>query len=267
MTLEKIFKNLWTQYECHNPLIKQIHDLVETKELGKPIVNDHIALRTFNHPRVNLEVIAKFFLDLGYEEKGQYNFEEKMLNAKHYEKEGYPRIFISELRLEECSPFIRETVEGILEQVPLMATVRPNFLWSGCLWDMISSEDYECIRHESEYAAWLCVFGFRANHFTISVNHLRCFELASLVRFLKNNEVLMNKVGGEIKGDKRITYFEQASTLACNDVVDFSDVSMEVPCCYYEFSQRYELPSGELFNGFVTTNADKIFESTDVQDK
>ncbi len=263
MTLDEIFINLWVQYELHNPIVSQIHDLVETKECGKEIVNDHIALRTFNHPKVNIEVLAKVFTDLGYIEMGQYSFTEKKLNAKHYEKKGYPTIFISELILEQCSPFIRETVEEMVSQIPQKKLEQPDFLWSGCMWNMIDSASYECIRHESEYASWLCAFGYRANHFTISVNDLRCFELASLIRFLGKNDIQMNTNGGLIKGSKK-QYLEQASTLACVEVVAFSDVSLDIPCCFYELSERYELPNGNLFKGFIPESADKIFESTDV---
>jgi len=35
-----------------------------------------------------------------------------------------------------------------------------------------------------------------------------------------------------------------------------------VPSCYYEFAKRYADKSGEIYQGFVTTSADKIFEST-----
>lgn len=265
MTLERIFKSLWEQYELHNPTVTKIHELVKHKE-GSKISNDHIALRTFNDPRVNLEVMAKLFIDLGYEEKGSYYFEKKKLKAKHYELKGYPKVFISELMLEEFSPFIQETVSNLIDQIPEVSPTRSNFLWSGCMWDMIDTATYEAIREESEYAAWLCSFGYRANHFTVDVNELRCFEIESLVRFLKNNDIPINTSGGEIKGDRYSTFLEQVSTLADREIVDFSDASIEIPCCYYEFAQRYPMEDGKLFGGFVSTSADKIFESTDVQE-
>ena len=57
----------------------------------------------------------------------------------------------------------------------------------------------------------------------------------------------------------------QSSTRA--DAVDvmFADGVFRVPSCYYEFARRYPLPSGELFQGFVPTSANKLFESTDVR--
>ncbi len=35
-----------------------------------------------------------------------------------------------------------------------------------------------------------------------------------------------------------------------------------IPACFYEFAKRYPLPhSGKLYQGFIVTSADKIFES------
>jgi hypothetical protein len=44
--------------------------------------------------------------------------------------------------------------------------------------------------------------------------------------------------------------------------VQFTDTSLSIPSCFYEFAQRYRLPDGNLYQGFVAANADKIFEST-----
>lgn len=264
MKLESIFQNLWDQYSTENPLVEKVHTLIETKENGK-VTNDHIAFRTFDHHKINIEAMGQIFLNLGYQEIEEYIFTEKKLRAKHYEKEGYPKIFISELKLKQFSMRFNEIIDGLLEQMTLGPTLNPMWLWSGVQWDMISSDIYEELRNESEYGAWLATFGFRANHFTVSINDLRCFELSSLNRLLKNNDIELNKSGKEIKGCRFEDYLQQSSTLANMVEVEFKDKTMEVPCCYYEFAQRYELEDGTLFQGFVTDNADKIFESTDVQ--
>ena len=47
-----------------------------------------------------------------------------------------------------------------------------------------------------------------------------------------------------------------------NTEVDFLDGEKTIPACYYEFALRYPKADGKLFKGFVTTSADKIFEST-----
>ena len=45
-------------------------------------------------------------------------------------------------------------------------------------------------------------------------------------------------------------------------MVGFAEGSKEVPCCYYEFAERFRMPDGKLFSGFIAKSADKIFEST-----
>jgi hypothetical protein len=44
---------------------------------------------------------------------------------------------------------------------------------------------------------------------------------------------------------------------------EFAEGAFGIPSCYYEFAQRFPMPDGKLFNGFVTRSANKIFESTD----
>ena len=44
--------------------------------------------------------------------------------------------------------------------------------------------------------------------------------------------------------------------------VKFGSAEEIVPSCYYEFAKRYTDVTGNLYQGFVTTSADKIFEST-----
>jgi hypothetical protein len=48
------------------------------------VINDHIALRTFNLPEVNIEKLARPLLAGGYVEAGSYDFEQKKLRAKHF---------------------------------------------------------------------------------------------------------------------------------------------------------------------------------------
>ena len=123
------------------------------------------------------------------------------------------------------------------------------------------------MRDESEYAAWFYVFGFRANHFTVSINALKTYNnISSVNELLKKNGFLLNDSGGEIKGTKA-DLLQQSSTLADKVTVKFVEGSFEVPCCYYEFAQRYPDANGKLYNGFVAKSADKIFESTNFYGK
>ena len=115
---------------------------------------------------------------------------------------------------------------------------------------------------ESEYASWVYAFGFRPNHFTVSINHLKNFsDLAKLNAFLKMNGFMLNAAGGEIKGTPA-ELLEQSSTMAGEIMWQFGDGVYSIPACYYEFAKRYPLTSGELYQGFIAASADKIFEST-----
>lgn len=259
--LNQLLESMWVDYCKLNPAARRIYDLFTAE--GETVLNDHIALRTFNHPKLGIQSLAKTFLDYGYKEKGDYIFKEKKLYAKHYEHEdpSQPKIFISELELEKVSPFIRETVTQLIEKIPSEKINSENFSMSGRHWDM-SYELYSKLAEESEYASWVAAFGFRPNHFTVNVNALKKFnDLTKLNSFVESHGYALNKSGGVIKGSPE-QFLEQSSTMAKEIPVQFTDGTHEIPGCYYEFAKRYALPNGKLYQGFVATSADKIFEST-----
>jgi hypothetical protein len=143
----------------------------------------------------------------------------------------------------------------------------PDLVFSGNLWGTPSFEVYQLLREESEYAAWLYVYGFCANHFTVSINYLEKLDTIEKVNsFLKSNGYQMNDSGGEIKGTPE-ELLEQSSIKSEIVAVDFEEGSFEVPGCYYEFARRYPDASGKLYPGFIAKSADKIFESTDYYKK
>ncbi len=263
MKAEELFEKLWNQYADVNVQANQIHCLL--RERGEDVVNDHIALRTFGLPGVNIECLSKVFREMGYVEKGSYEFVQKKLRAKHYELDGQPRVFISELKVEEFSSFLQSQAKMIVDQIPVELQKSDSFVFSGANWPTISYSIYEKLRQESEYAAWLAVFGYVANHFTISVNDLKTFNgLYELNVFLKDNGFDLNSSGGEIKGGAEV-FLAQSSTLASDVRVKFQDSENLIPCCYYEFAERFKMEDGNYFSGFIASSADKIFESTDVQ--
>ena len=90
-----LFDNLWQNYLTVTPSADKIHDLLGSTQKDD-IINDHIALRTFNIEKVGLEKLAAHFLAIGYKECGEYHFEAKKLYAKHYEHSDptQPKVFI-----------------------------------------------------------------------------------------------------------------------------------------------------------------------------
>lgn len=259
---QELLHKLWDDYATLNPRARAIHGLLASK--GHSVVNDHIAIRTFGHPKTNIEVVAKAFIEVGYEAKEAYEFTQKKLAARHYEHRDpdLPKVFISQLKLEEFSSTLRDTVERLVQQIPDDWAVRWDLPVSGRPWS-IPYIEYEQLGKESEYAAWVAAWGYHANHFTVFVNHLSGFNnLASFNQFVKEAGYELNASGGEIKGSPEV-FLEQSSTLAEKAEVEFSDRKQSIPCCYYEFAMRYPLPNGQLFQGFIAKSADKIFESTD----
>ena len=261
-SLPHLLEKMWTDYVAINPLALKIANLLEKD--GEKLTNDHIALRTFNHPRVNIDIMAKPFIESGYTYGGDYHFPEKKLYAKHFihPDPALPKIFISELKLEEFSQDLQNIVNDLVKQIPAGAENDFEFVSMGRPWK-VSSETYEKLLKESDYAAWVSAFGYRPNHFTVFINHLKGFsDIYVLNDFLKSSGFKLNASGGEVKGTKEV-FLEQSSTLANNIEVEFSDKKMTIPACYYEFAKRYPMgKNGELYQGFVAASADKIFEST-----
>jgi hypothetical protein len=259
--LDDLFARLWTDYAAITPAAARIHALLAAR--GERIVNDHIALRTFDRPAVEIEAIDRAFVDAGYRPADDYDFPDKKLTAYHYEHPSgaLPKVFISALRVDACSPELGRIVDELLGHVRPGAVAEPWFVASGRPWP-IARATYDRLRAESEYAAWVAAFGFRANHFTISVNHLTSFDgLAALDDFLEGEGFRLNQAGGRIKGTPA-DLLEQSSTMADEVEVGFADGPATVPSCYYEFARRYPRADGTLFQGFVTGSADKLFEST-----
>lgn len=261
-SLNELFEKLWSDYAKINPQADEIHRLLEAR--GEKVINDHVAFRTYDDPRIDLKCLSRIFLKLGYVERETYRFEEKKLLAKHFEHPlpEKPKVFISELKLKEFSKALQTRVKEMIDQVPKSLVEDDGFCFSGRPWK-VKISDYENFSKESEYAAWMAAFGFRANHFTVFVNSLKTFgSLAELNQFLKSKGYALNDSGGEIKGSKEV-YLEQSSTKAAVVNWQFDDGPHRVPSCYYEFAKRYPAANGQLYQGFVEKSADKIFESTD----
>jgi hypothetical protein len=262
-SIDALFSALWQDYTAITPSAQAIHTLLKQHSGNDEIINDHVAFRTFNLAKTQLSKLAAHFEALGYSAQGDYNFEAKKLTAKHYQHEDLtkPKVFISELRVEELSDKAQTIIHTMLERFDESLTANDNFLYSGTHWQ-VSQTDYRTLLAESEYAAWMAAWGFRANHFTVSVNHLDAVpDLLTTNQILKDAGYVLNAAGGEIKGGKEVC-LAQSSTMADKMPVKLSDAELTIPSCFYEFAERFPLPNGELYHGFVAASADKIFEST-----
>jgi hypothetical protein len=269
--IHALFAKIWADYVAFNPKAKRVYDLILQHERAKDssmteIKNDHVAYRTYDIAPINMEALGKVFEKHGYKRCDKYVFDEKKLIAYHWEHAdlSLPKVFISELETKKLSPLVQSTAKIAAGAVSLELVSKDEFLWSRRPWKA-SYKVYQELLSESEYAAWVYAFGFRSNHFTISVNALKSFsDLQALNAFVKENGYPLNTAGGEIKGVPT-DLLEQSSTLAEKAQVQFEEGAFEIPACYYEFARRYPMPNGQLYGSFLAANADKIFESTNVR--
>ena len=259
--VKQFISNLWLDYSVRlYPSSTNIHQIVS--HYGG-ITNDHFALRTLSLPKINVQSISFLLQNIGYKPKASYFFRKKKLYAEHFEHNDVkcPKIFLSQLNLQDCSESLQKLCCEKFSHISFDHN-NIDFLFSGKTWD-ISIHDYETCLKESEYAAWFLAHGFGANHFTISSNALsKIKSLSELNEILLQNNIIMNKNGGLIKGSETLG-LEQSSTMADHVPVQFIDGLFYIPGGFYEFSQRYKCKeNGQIFNGFIEASADKIFEST-----
>ena len=267
--LDDFFNSLWQQYIAITPQALAIHDLL--KKQGEVLVNDHVAFRTFSHSAYSIEQLEPQLLSLGFSVLDNYQFKKKKLSARCYIHKDTPtKIFVSELLWQELPKASKQIVEGILHEgtshtgTSHTGTSQANISIScGRLWCLPSYQNYKTLLKDSEYAAWLSVWGLRVNHFTIHINYLKKYNsLEKVVSLLRQYGYLLNEEGGVIKGSEEDCLI-QTSTMADKQELEFLDAGEQlVSSCYYEFAQRFKQKNGEIFEGFVPSSADKIFEST-----
>jgi hypothetical protein len=228
-------------------------------------VNDHIALRTFNLPKINRKSLGECFRSWGYQRVEDLPFPEKKLWATYYSHpdSSLPKVFISELILEEFPAELQDWIRDLCRPVEQIQKITPEFFLKSN-WDPCSFEKYEKFYPMSEYAAWTAAFGVQVNHFTILFNELKTFQsLEELNSLLLSEGFSLNMSGGAIKGSPA-ELLEQSSTLARKIPWKFANYETKnIMGCYYEFARRYLIPGSTLlFQGFSAKSADKIFEST-----
>ena len=221
----------------------------------------------------------------GYTKRDAYFFEQKKLNAYWYAPPSpeYPRVFVSELRVEDLS----KTAQKIITKYTNLVTTDPidsvdlndpeqiiHFLKTP-LWMLPSIEDYQLLLKESEYAAWVIYNRYYLNHYTISVHELPepFNELNAFNEFLISIGIKLNNAGGIIKKSADGLLLQSSSIAEQVAAVFQHHKTMNIAGSYVEFAQRKPLPEfahlkkNELKSihrreGFEAGNADKIFEST-----
>lgn len=289
--LDTILNGLFKTYFERVPDVQKITNAMIKKgwvSSQEDIINDHVAFRTLGVPNLGIKSFEKIFLKHGYQKKEFYSFEVKKLNAYWYAppKPNLPRIFISELRVNELSEtaqqIIRKYTHSIIkdpiDNIDLNNASEVIEFFEKPLWELPTLKDFDTLLNESEYAAWVIYNRYYLNHYTISVHELpEGFDrLEKFNEFLIDLGIKLNDSGGIIKTSEDGLLL-QSSSVAEMIKADFSDhKTKEIAGSYVEFAERKILPEFQNLNqdqimaehrrdGFETANADKIFESTFVK--
>jgi hypothetical protein len=286
--LENILNGLMQRYMERVPDVKAIIEtMIREGIIQRPedVENDHIAFRTMGVPPLGIQSLEKIFLHYGYTKRDAYFFKEKKLNAFWYAPPSpqLPRIFISELRVQDLSPRAQELITSYTSEVKTDPVDALNlddaaavdaFLHSG-LWRLPTLEDYKALAEESEYAAWVIYNRYYLNHFTISVHNLPpgYNTVADFNAFLERNGFVLNNAGGKIKVSPDGGLLQSATVANMITASFANNETYRISGSYVEFAERKvlpqfaDLPADQIKrehrrDGFEAGNADKIFEST-----
>ena len=286
--LDDILDGLMRRYKERVPDVSKVSEAMVSNGIiqsTKEISNDHIAFRTMGVPHLGINSFEKIFLHHGYERKDQFFFEGKRLNAFWYAppKNNYPRVFISELIVNDMSKEIQNIITSYTDEVksdPVDdlnlddAEAVVKFLHQP-LWRLPSWKDYKKLQTVSEYAAWVIYNRYYLNHYTISVHDLMdgYSTIGDFNVFLESIGVILNDSGGKIKISKDGLLLQSSSVSQMVEAVFDGGIKKMIPGSYVEFCERKVLPQFKHLSlqkikrehrrdGFETGNADKIFEST-----
>lgn len=287
-SLDKILHHLFVPYMERVPDVKKVTNAMIDEGIITSIddiVNDHIAFRTMGVKHLGIQSFEKIFLHHGYTKKDYYYFENKKLDAYWYAPPHpqYPRIFISELRVQDLTENTRNIIKKYTDTVTTDPVDALNLddpdavgkFFHKPLWPLPTSEDYQQLLKESEYAAWVIYNRYYLNHYTISIHKLKgkYSNIENFNEFLEKTGIKLNDSGGKIKISPD-GLLKQSSTVAQMVDATFSDgTTLSISGSYVEFAERkvlpefQNLPEDQLLpkhrrEGFEAGNADKIFEST-----
>lgn len=292
-----VFDRLWERYRQRVEYVAAYERVV--RETGGAFVNDHIAFRTFacQRPQTGVAGVSRIWEALGYVPAGCYHFPDKHLAAIHFQhaNPGFPKLFVSELRVWELGREPREIIARYLadhhEPFPLESLVElaeaddSDAEPGGDLlaqavsqfhelpWPLPEKDDVLALAEESQYAAWTLVHGYNVNHFTSLINSQGVPELGDIektVAALRNAGVPMKEGVEGAPGSK----LRQTATAAATIDVAVRDRGAETTMpwtyAYFELAERGEVTDPDTgrpvrFEGFLGPQATNLFEMTRVR--
>ena len=117
--LDCVLDGLMRRYQQRVPDVRAVIQCLIDEGLirtAADIENDHIAFRTLGVPPLGIASLEKVFLHYGYVRRDAYHFPGKKLDAFWYAPPlpKYPRIFISELRVDDVSATAQQIVRSYM---------------------------------------------------------------------------------------------------------------------------------------------------------
>ena len=282
MDAKSLIDALWINYSQKQKQLTEVISLFDSR--GEIYYLDHFALRTLS--KQHFHQVINIFETLGFTKQDRYVFEDKKLEAfwlkppisTPEDSLALPKVFVSRLCIELFQQDVQDCINDYLSSD--RSIVQPvigrtdsmyRFLLEPPKWRRPSFQDYSWLQTKSEYAAWTLAWGNMINHFAFACQQLKSFRSLDEVNLtLRSRGLCLNTSGGEIKGSESLK-LRQSSTMAELAEYTFVDITRSIPSSFIEFSWRFfqskESTPGlwnSYYQGFVTSNADRIFESTDV---
>ena len=261
---------------------------------------DHLAFRTFGMEDLGIDGVCEMFEAAGYatvseeEHPGAVlEFPEKHVRARWMRPpstpEGevpLPRIFVSELVVDECEPRLRDALKEIMSRVREGDVVTSGEWAEGrnARWQLPTASQYGRVQRLSEYASWTLLHGYAVNHAAVSLFQLKKKYPGTPVRSLEDVEELFaehpmlgkrrwNDAGGRIKRSASGDLLQSSLMAEPHKFNLFKNVE-KVPGLYHshdfeEVFKLYSLPGSYI--EFVERlprpeNADKAFEDLEEVD-
>uniref|UniRef100_A0A7S4EUF6 2-oxoadipate dioxygenase/decarboxylase n=2 Tax=Chrysotila carterae TaxID=13221 RepID=A0A7S4EUF6_CHRCT len=282
---EEVRTDLLSAYLRRTPSCTNAVNLLADR--GARVHNDHVALRSFVDSRgaSGLQFLQHLFVGFGYAPQEGIVIPSMPVNAvwlEPPEETQWPKVFISELRVDEmpseASAIVYKYVDGyyddaVIDHAAASGDARALVdILETPPWSVTSSDEqslrtlgkqHPALESATEYAAWTLTHAHRWNHATVLVNTLGLQDVDSIAKLnalLRKHEYVFNPAGGAdgVTQGSREKHLEQSSTVADEIHVTFAcGTERTVRCSFLELIERHE-----GFRGFLGQNAKGIFQST-----
>lgn len=292
--LAELFDTLWERYRQRVLHVRTYEQVIAAA--GATFDNDHIAFRTIasQNQFSGIASLSRIFEALGYRAAGCYQFEDKHLNAVHFQHPNgqFPKLFISELQSWKLSSAGRQTIRcSVSNHRPLIneeTLVALHHLRAGTSgsptsllqtvvsqihdlpWSLPEKNDVVEINKESQYAAWVLVHGYNVNHFTSLINSHGVESLNDIEKTIAALQQAGVPVKAEIEGARGSKLRQSATAAAVIDVPVLDqghETTMSWTYAYFELAERGVITDPETgtrgrFEGFLGSQATQLFEMT-----